>query len=149
MAYTTVENLISLIPYQELVNLTNDDDSKEINEKNVNCAISYAEEFINSYLRNKYSLPLKYVPALIVQLSTDIAAYRIYSRRPRKLPEHIKESYDAAVRILKDIQKEQMILDLPDEHPDKEITKPASMIVTNKTKSSKIFSDSLMERFRG
>ena len=148
MAYSTVENLISIIPLQELINLTNDDDSKEINEKNINCAISYADEFINSYLRNKYILPLKYTPALIVQLSTDIAAYRLYSRRPRKLPEHIKEAYDTAVKTLKDIQKEQMILDLPNEHPDKEITKPAAMIVTNKTESSKIFSAEIMRGFR-
>lgn len=152
MPYSTLENLTSLIPMQELINLTNDEalarDVKKINTKQVENAISYADELINSYLRNKYRLPLKFVPQIITQISVDIAAFRLYSRRPRKLPEHIKDSYDTAIKTLSEIQKEHIILDLPHEHPKKEVAKPAPMIITNKTASSKIFSDDVMKGFR-
>lgn len=149
MPYTTVENLITLIPKQELINLTNDTaPATDIAMDKVDSAISYADEYINSYLRNKYVLPLKYVPELIVQVATDITAYRLYSRRPRKLPEHIKESFDNATQILKSLQKEHMILDLPSEHPDKTVTKPAQMIVTSSSSSSRIFNDRVMNSFR-
>lgn len=149
MSYTNIDNLKSLIPAQELINLTNDTaPATAIGEDKVNSAIKYAEEFINAYLRNKYILPLKYVPDLIVQVATDITAYRLYSRRPRKLPEHIKDAYDAAINVLKNLQKEQMILDLPAEHPTENVTPPAKMVVTNSTGSSRIFNDNVMRQFR-
>ena len=152
MSYCTLENITSLIPMQELINLTNDEtlarDVKEINTKQAENAISYADEIINSYLRNKYKLPLKFVPPILTQIAVDLTAFRLYSRRPRKLPEHIKDSYDVAINLLKNIQKETMILDLPHEHPDKEVSKPAPMILTNKGANSKIFSDDVMKGFR-
>lgn len=152
MSYCTLENLTSLIPMQELINLTNDEtlarDIKEVNTKQVENAISYADELINSYLRNKYKLPLKFVPPILTQIAVDLTAFRLYSRRPRKLPEHIKDSYDTAINLLKNIQKEVMILDLPHEHPDKEVSKPAPMILTNKGVNSKLFSDDVMRTFR-
>lgn len=149
MAYSTLENLTNIIPLKELINLTNDTaPATEINMEKINRAVEYADELINTYLRNKYILPLKYVPMIIQQVSADIAAYRLYSRRPGKLPEHIKESYEEAKKILANLQKEQMLLDLPSEHPNEEITKPAKMITTNKTSSSRIFNDEMWSNFR-
>ncbi len=149
MAYSTLDNLLMVIPEQELKNLTNDTyPAEEINNEKVAGAIEYADEFINSFLRNKYLLPLKYVPMLVQKLSTDIAAYRLYSRRPKKLPEHIVESYNESKKILISLKKEEMILDLPSEHPEKDVTPPAKMVVTNSTKSSKIFNDNIWRLFR-
>lgn len=148
MPYTTLEQLQTIIPAQELANLTNDDRmTNEIKVEVVNSAIVYADELINAYLRNKYKLPLKSVPQIITNISTDITAFRLYSRRPQKLPEHIKNRYDEAIKILSNIKKEEMILDLPSEHPDEEVTSPAKMVVTNKTNESKKFNDSLWSQF--
>lgn len=148
MSYTSLENLINIIPPKELANLTNDDRyTEEINENIVNSAAVYADELINAYLRNKYKLPLKTVPQLIVNLASDIAAFRLYTRRPSKMPEHIKERYDAAIKILTNIKKEEMLLDLPSEHPEAEITPSAKMAVTNKTKDSKKFNDNVWAKF--
>ena len=67
---------------QELINLTNDEtlarDVKEINTKQAENAISYADEIINSYLRNKYKLPLKFVPPILTQIAVDLTAFRLY-----------------------------------------------------------------------
>jgi len=147
--YTSIDNLTSIIPETHLINLTNDTPSaSEINEAKLSSAIEYAERFIDAYLRNKYVLPLKFVPDLIVQISSDITAYRLYSRRPSKIPEHIKENYEEAKKLLEKIQKEQIVLDLPQEHPDKEVTKANSMILTNKTNGSTKFNDQVWSGFQ-
>ena len=148
MSYTSLGNLINIIPPQELANLTNDDrKTAEINENIVNSAAVYADELINAYLRNKYKLPLKTIPQLIINIASDIAAFRLYTRRPLKMPEHIKERYDAAIKILTNIKKEEMLLDLPAEHPEAEMTPAAKMAVTNKNKDSKKFNDRVWNAF--
>lgn len=149
MAYSTIEDLLNIIPKQELINLTNDEaPAVEINTEQSAKAIEYADELINSYLRNKYELPLKYIPVIVQQISSDIAAYRLYTRRPRKLPDHIVENYNEAKKLLAAYKKEEMVLDLPNEHPDKEITSPAVMVVVNKTNSSRVFSDEMLKKIR-
>ncbi len=149
MPYSTKEDLQKLIPEQELINLTNDFvPASEADEDRINSAIMYADELINSYLRNKYALPLKYIPAIIVNLSADIAAYRLYSRRPRKLPEHIDFAYQEAKKVLENLQKEKILLDLPSEHPNETVTSSAKMITTNKTASSRIFNDGIWDTYK-
>ena len=149
MSYTTLENIQTIIPMRELINLTNDTTpATEVGTEKVESAISYADELVNSFLRNKYILPLSYVPMIITQISTDIAAFRLYSRRPSKLPEHIQNSYEEAKKLLLSIQKEQIILDLPHEHPNETVTPPAKMVVTNMDERSKLFNDSMWSKFR-
>ena len=148
MAYSTLEDLINIIPERELINLTNDKcPADNINVEKIASSIEYAAELINSYLRNKYKLPLKFIPEIIKNISTDIAAYRLYSRRPEKMPEHIKNGYDEAKKLLISLKKEEMILDLPSEHEDKEVTPSAKMIVTNTDKNSKLFKDEMWNSF--
>ncbi|MBQ2872322.1 DUF1320 domain-containing protein [bacterium] len=149
MAYSTLENLKNIIAEEELINLTNDKyPAEEINLEIIASSIEYADEFINSYLRNKYALPLKMTPKIIENLSTDIAAYRLYTRRPRKLPEHIVNNYNEANKILTNLKKGEMILDLPSEHPDKEPITPVQMVVTDKKGSSRIFDEKTWGSFR-
>lgn len=149
MAYSSLDNLLEIIPKQQLINLTNDTaPAVEINNEKITSAIGYADKLIDSYLRNKYVLPLKFIPELISQLSTDIAAYRLYSRRPSSIPKHIENNFQEAKEILANLQKEKMILDLPTEHEGENVASPAQMISTNKSKKDRIFSDDLMEKFR-
>lgn len=147
-AYSTLENLLEIIPEAELVNLTNDEyPVTVINTSITASAIEYASQLVNAYLRNKYVLPLEFVPEIVIRLTTDIAAYRLYSRRPEKMPEHIKDNYDEAKRLLADIKKEAIILDLAGEHPENNVTPPGKMVVTNKTAADKIFGDEMWKGF--
>ncbi len=149
MAYSTLENLKNIIAEEELINLTNDKyPATLINLEVISSSIEYADEFINSYLRNKYALPLGMAPKIIGNISTDIAAYRLYTRRPRKLPDHIVENYNEAKKILANLKKGEMILDLPSEHPEENSIKPVRMVVTNKTSSSRLFNEATWNGFR-
>lgn len=142
--YCNLDDLISIIPEKELINLSNDKPADTINRVTVNICMSFADELINASLRNKYRLPLSFVPDLVKQLSADITAYRVYSRRPKDVPEHIKQNYEFALKILANIQKGITVLDLPSEHPDESgVQASSSMYITNKRPEDRRFPESL------
>lgn len=149
--YCGLENIKNIIPEPELINLTCDciNHNGVINESEVNAAIKYADEIINCALRTKYTLPLAFTPPVLEGISTDIACYRLYKRRPASIPEHIKDSYKTAVELLKMIQSDKMILDLPQEHPDKDIPVQQPLFLSNTSTKSKIFTDEMMRIYRG
>lgn len=151
MPYCNVEEILNIIPGDELINLTVDNPSNEsvVDITRFNEVANYADELINGYLRAKYHLPLDLIPELIVKLSADIVAYRLHLRRPQDIPEHIRENYKMANRTLGEIQKGNIILDTPTEHPDKQIQKPKGSFLTNKTTENKIFNESYFNKFRG
>ena len=104
---------------------------------------------INAYVRSKYSLPFSYVPLLIKQLAADITAYRVYTRRPKDVPEHIKDNYDKALDILEKIQSGDIVLDLSSEHPDEDGVQDAdNAYTTNKRYQDKIFNARMWRMFR-
>lgn len=146
--YCEIADLKSIIPEKELINLSNDSVSTTINEEIINTCGSYADELINASLRNKYSLPLSYIPNLIKQIASDITAYRLYSRRPREIPDHIKKNCDDAQKILLNIQKGITVLDLPSEHKEIEnIQSSANPYLTNKTRGDRKFNDSMWSHY--
>jgi phage gp36-like protein len=107
MSYCTQSDLLKIIPEQDLVQLTDDTvPAAEINDDNVDKAISDAGELIDGYLRDRYSLPLAPVPGLIGTLAADIAVYRLYARRAKlDVPEGVTERYKGAIKLLEQIQK--------------------------------------------
>ena len=148
--YCTINDIQNIIPGQELINLTNDrvEIGTPVNMDIVNIAVQHADNLIDSALRAKYKLPLSFIPPLVTTLSADIAAYRIYLRRPLDIPEHIGKNYDKAILILDKISTGKMLLPLPDEYPDENIPKPPSVVLTNKTPNDKIFNDRFLGAFR-
>ena len=139
--YLDYDNLLAIIPEKELKNLTNDCFPAEfVNMETVNNCAEFAEELINAAVRKRYILPLKFIPVLIKNLSCDITAYRIYSRRPSKIPDSIKENYETAKKILDKISSGKLDLDLPSEHPEENISGASSVCRVNKTQKDKAFS---------
>jgi phage gp36-like protein len=99
MAYCTQNDLLTLIPQQELAELTADSgdtpDSQVVAE-----AIQRADAEIDSYLGMRYGPPLTAVPDQVKGLSMDIALYHLYSRRS-VAPTVRLQKYTAAVAFLK------------------------------------------------
>ena len=151
MSYCSVNEIKTIVPEDELINLTvdNPDEDSTVDVAMFEDISKYADELINGYLRSRYTLPLSLVPDLIKKLASDIVAYRLYLRRPQDIPEHIKENYKMAVRTLSEIQKGTFILDMPQEHPDQEVQKPKPSFLTNKNSNSRYFNDSYFNKFRG
>lgn len=147
--YCSIADLKSIISEKDLINLTNDTTpAVEINSAMVSECVEFADELINASLRNQYKLPLAFVPKMVSNLSADISAYRLYSRRPRAIPEHIKDNYKYARETLLQLQKGAIALDLPTEHDGEQLQAPRAVYLTNKKILDKIFSDSIMKGFR-
>lgn len=149
MSYCTLKDILNVIPEKELVNLTNDNPSVSscVDEQRFEAVSKDADSLINGYLRARYTLPLKDVPRTITQIAIDICAYRLYLRRPQKIPEHITKNYDRAKEILSDIQKGKFVIETPSENPEKDVQAVKSVYRVNKTREDKIFTDSVLNAF--
>lgn len=99
MAYSTENDLLSMIPVKELAELTTDSgdtpDSQVVAD-----AISRADAEIDSYVGIRYTLPLTVVPDQLKGLSIDMALYHLYSRRS-VAPTVRRQKYEAALSFLK------------------------------------------------
>ena len=148
MHYCDIDGILATLSERELINLTNDiTPASEVNMEIFNTCAEFADELINASLRNKYGLPLSFVPLLVESLARDITAYRLYSRRPIKMPEQIKENYENSLNILSKLQKGTIVLDLPSEHKDEVVASTSSAILTNKRKSDRRFTDEVLKGF--
>lgn len=105
MPYSTLDDLIKLLPEETLIQLTDDEGAGEANQARIDEAISQADAEIDSYAGGRYGVPLASPPDLIRKLSVDISIYHLYSRRVEEIPATRADRYKAAVRILDNIAK--------------------------------------------
>jgi phage gp36-like protein len=109
MAYCTQSDLITMIPLQELAELTADSgdtpDSQVVDE-----AIHRADAEIDAYLGMRHTLPLTPLPDQVKGLSIDMALYHLYSRRS-VAPTVRRQKYEAAVAFLKLVAAGEAVLD--------------------------------------
>lgn len=147
MNYCNIEDIESVIPRQELINLTVDNPTYEsVVDSNIfNKCAEFADSLIDSHIRAKYKLPLKVIPEFLTEIAKDIVAYRLYIRRPQKLPDHIKENYKSALELLVKIKKGDILLETPEELPEAEIDKPRPTYLVHSSK--RIFTDNVMKRY--
>lgn len=146
--YSTLENLIGLIPEETLLQLTDDMDEGEfiIDPPNppyikVIGAIEKADNIINGVLYEKYTIPFaEPEPGLIVEISSDLAICHLYDR-PHSLdiPEGIEARRKRAMKLLESIRDGKIKL------PGLKVIK--STYLTNKTKDDIEFSDDLLRKF--
>ncbi|MGN0193369.1 MAG: gp436 family protein [Candidatus Gastranaerophilaceae bacterium] len=144
--YCTLEDLKNRITEKTLINLTQDVlPATAINTETAEDNIKIADDLINSALRNKYTLPLKSVPDLIRQISADITIYRLYCRRPQKVPDNYVKNYEVALQILKELQSGSKRLDLPSSAGESAAAESVKLYVTDKTDEDRMFSDDVLK----
>jgi phage gp36-like protein len=102
-AYCTLDDIKKTLPEAAIIQLTDDDDLGYLDEIKVNEAIAAADAEIDTYCAARYTVPFETAPAQIKKLSIDIAIYNLYKRKVETVPEAKKDSYNNAVRMLKDI----------------------------------------------
>lgn len=104
--YTDEVTLKNFLPHFILQQMTDDNDTDEIDHEKLDYAIEQASNVIDSYLRGRYALPLTTVPAEIVDLCTKLSAYYLFKRSlPETIPEALKTDYRECISMLRDIQK--------------------------------------------
>jgi phage gp36-like protein len=142
MSYITKDDILKSISEEDLIALTDDDNSGVVDDEVVNDAISNAESLVNSYLRRRIKeLPLTSPPKIIKAYCVDIAIYFLESRDGSNT-EARKENYTNAVNFLKDFSKGLVEIENISESDGYQ---EASGIET-KT-SDRLFTDEILEKF--
>jgi phage gp36-like protein len=114
MAYAVQSDLVPLrLTLAELVQLTDDDNSGQVNTDTVSAALEEASGRVDSYCRGRYATPLQ-VGDDVKGMTLDIGLYLLFSRRRNaKMTETIRQRYEDAIAFLKDIAAAKASLDQP------------------------------------
>jgi phage gp36-like protein len=114
MAYAAQTDLVPLrMTNQDLIDLTDDDDTGEINTAVVSAVLEEASGRVESYCRNRYVTPLQ-TSDDVTSLTLDVAVYLLFSRRREtNVGETVKTRFDQAIAFLKDIAAAKASLDQP------------------------------------
>ncbi|MCG7851453.1 MAG: DUF1320 domain-containing protein [Methanosarcinaceae archaeon] len=136
MAYSNIDDLKKYMRADIIRQLTDDNNTGEIDELVVDDVILQADTMIDSFLRGRYPVEITVVedvPAMICDLSTKLAAYNLYRRNLiLTLPESIAKDYKFCVDMLKQIQVGTI-------SPFPSASEPA-IFVTNKVAADKQYS---------
>ncbi len=100
--YCTLDDIKVLMADDLLVSYTNDSGGSTIVTTVTSAIISNASALIDSYLQERYTLPLPSTPPSIKALCVTIAIYRIYCRR-ESVPDAVADEYKAAIKKLEKI----------------------------------------------
>ena len=111
MAYCAQADIEEQLSQSELIQLTDDADAGVVDASVVARAIADADDEINSYLQERYTVPLSPVPGLIRKLSVDVSIYNLYSRRDLDAPVRTKR-YEDDVKLLRSLAKGEASLGL-------------------------------------
>lgn len=141
MAYIDETILRRYISRDELIRLTDDENSGSINTERMTEAINIASNEFENYVRDAYDIgsfpnPL---PDQLNQIICDITIYNLYKRRYRlDMPESVIEIYKRAILTLEKIAKGELQINLP-----KKTT--AGFIKINKTEDDRIFNKDMLD----
>jgi phage gp36-like protein len=109
--YATIANLIASFGEAELVQLTDREATGDYDEAVITRALQDAAELINSYLSQRYPLPLPATPQVVITRACDIARWRLYKDAPT---EEVRKRYEEAVAWLRDVVAGKAGLGFPD-----------------------------------
>ncbi len=102
MAYATTQDMVSRFGQQEVIALTDRENSGEIDEAVLAPALTEATAEIEGYLAARYALPLASPPRLVVGICCDIARYRLSGGSVLET-DPVRNRYRDAVRLLEQI----------------------------------------------
>lgn len=143
MPYSTLTDILKLIPEAVVIQLTDDEDTGSVVTARVDEAIAQADAEIDSYCGGRYAVPFATVPDICRKISVDIAIYNLYSRKVETTPETRSERYKNAIRQLEGISRGTISIG-EDPEPD---APTESSIKTSKTSDDRIFNSDTLSGF--
>ena len=108
MSYLTYTDLVMAFGEDEILQLTDRDRDGVPDPFVIEDAIAFADSHIDSYLREKYTVPLAVLPANLKGMACDFARYRLYQDQPTEL---VQNRYDVGCFYLKDVSRGLVNLD--------------------------------------
>ena len=119
MSYAASTDLVEAFGELELKQIADRDRDGIADAAVVSRALQDADELINSYLAQRYTLPLPSVPKVLVSRACDVARFRLHKEGGH---EEIRTRYEEAVSWLKDVVARRAGLGFPeaDQQPEGE-----------------------------
>lgn len=110
MPYASLQMLVKRFGERTLVQLTDRAEvaTGEMDVTVVDQELANTDAVINGYLANRYRLPLDPVPDQVTDLALSIAIYKLHVFAP---DQKIKDDYQDALRMLRDISSGAVKLD--------------------------------------
>ncbi len=143
MPYSTSTDLG--ISERQLLDLADTNSDGQVESDVIDRAIERADRRIDTYLRGRYVLPFDPAPKEIIEISASLAVYFLSERNDITPSEGLRQRYDDAMKLLKDLQAGRATLD--ETGQDEGLGRQPGRIVTNKTADDRVFSKDLMSRF--
>ena len=113
MPYAVYADMEARYPNRDLVQITNEDPSQtSVNTEYLTQYLGDASAEIDAYLESRFSLPLSDPPAILNQLCTTIAMYKMQVLRPLADVEEARKRYDDAIAFLMKVADGKLTLGL-------------------------------------
>lgn len=135
-AYAEVQDLIDRYGEDEILQLTDRDDSGQVDDTVAQTALDDAEAEVDGYLGGRYELPLESPPRILSRITTDIARYHLHDGVP---PDHVNKRYEDAVKFLQKIAEGKVSLGAS--------TAPPSAGAPEVSKGTRMFDDDSLRWF--
>lgn len=142
MAYLNQDIIENYISHNELVRLTDDDNTGSVNGSKLDIAINIAIDEVFGYLRDKYDITLipDPLPPELEKIAADVTIYHLYKRRFRlEMPESITEIYKMNIAKLEKISEGLLNIGLP-------LKTTSGFIKINKSDTDRIFNNDLLDK---
>lgn len=111
MPYITQQHIIDSIGESDFVMLADPNCTGAADEDVVARAIAAAESEVSSYVGQRYALPLAETPPILLQVTADVAAYRL-ARTPDLMTEDRRQRYKDAIAWLAKLAQGTVRLDV-------------------------------------
>lgn len=139
--YGNDADLYDRIDQETVIQLTDDENTGEVDQTKLDNLRGDVAEMINTYLRGRYTVPVDPVPAVLANIENDLLVHKLYTRRANyDIPKSVAELKKDALKLLDGINKGAVLLE---DQPD--IAEGA--IQSNKTDDDRIFPDSKLDYF--
>jgi len=109
MSYIGYHDLVLAFGENEIVSLSDRDRDGFPDSGVIDDATSFADSHIDSYLRERYPVPLALLPSNLKGMACDFARYRLYQDQPTEL---VQNRYDVGCFYLKDVARGLVNLDV-------------------------------------
>ena len=114
--YTTQAAILGQIQYSDLIRLTDDNQTGDIDSTVLTAVMEAASAVVDSYIGNIYDVPLTPITPSVSAIALDITCYMLYRRR--LVPDeknNFADMYYRRIDFLEKVNSGEMRLDLEDE----------------------------------
>jgi phage gp36-like protein len=111
MSYASQADMVNRFSEQEIIQLTDRNNTGAIDATVLERALADATAEIDGYLAARYQLPLTSTPTVLVRVCSDIARYHLHDDH---IPESVAVRYKAAVDLLRQVSMGRVSLGVSD-----------------------------------